>query len=113
LYVDGCARRRSGEWERKGGATSDGCCGGHMRRRNSVAGLSRCLRGDRGHVSTVTSTSAKRGRILMRGCLVGKIPPETNAKASTRENDEADYPDPYGQTIRTALSLAKPRALLL
>ena len=85
LYVEGCAGRRSWEWERKGGAPSDGGCGCHMRLRNSVAGLSRCLRGDRGHVSTVTSTSAKHGRILMSGCLVGKIPPETNAKASTLE----------------------------
>jgi hypothetical protein len=85
LYVDGCAGRRSWEWERKSGAPSDGCCGGHMRHRNSAASFSRCLRGDRGHVSTVTSTSAKRGGILMRGCLVGKIPPEPNAKASTLE----------------------------
>lgn len=61
---------------------------------------------------------------------MGKIPSEPDAKASTlrrchesesrrekivkstqtyRENEEADDPDPYGHTIRTALRLAEPR----
>ena len=86
LDLDGYAGRRSWEWEGKSGAPSDGCRGGHMRRRKGVAaGFSRCLRGGHGHVSTVTSISANRGGILMRGSLVGKIPPEPNAEASTLE----------------------------
>ena len=92
--VDGCAGRRSWEWERESGAPSDGCCGGHMwcRRVGAAAGLSRCLRGGHGHVSTVSTTSAKRGGILMRGCLVGKIPPEPDAEASTLEQHHQSGP---------------------
>jgi hypothetical protein len=49
----------------------------------------------------------------MRGCLVGKIPPEPYAEASTGKNKETYDPYPYRHTIRTALGFAKPRTLLL
>jgi len=65
------------------------------------------------HVSAMITMSPQSSGVLMRGSLVGKIPPEPYAKASTRENDEANDPHPYGHAIRTALRFAKPRTLLL
>jgi len=85
LEADGWAGRRSWEWEGESGAPSDGCRGGHMWCRKVAASFSRCLRGGHGHVSTMTSISANRSGILMRGSLVGKIPSEPNAEASTLE----------------------------
>jgi len=101
--VDGCPWCRS--WKH-GGAPSDGVRGGHMR-----GGRVAILETRRGGI--LATTSAKRGRVLMRGGLVGSIPADPDPKTSTSKKQEGDDPDPSGHTIRLILGFAKPCALLL
>jgi hypothetical protein len=39
-----------------------------------------------------------------------RVRKDVKLTSTYRENEEADDPDPYGHTIRTALSLAEPCA---
>jgi hypothetical protein len=81
--VDGCAGRGSWQRVRKDCAASDSACGSYMWWCGASAGVDagNYWRGCR--VSTIISMSSNSGGVLMRGGLVGKIPPESYAEAST------------------------------
>lgn len=73
--VNGCAWCRGWQQIRKGGAPGDGVRGGHKWGGRATLGIRREGR--------LVSTSAKRGRILMRGGHVGSIPADPDPKTST------------------------------